>query len=152
MPGSRTGSTTLEGSKFGFCKKRVFFPVRRDVARQIILEKRINTFLMSFPSFLFSSFWAVFCSFLLLTKVHPSSRERRIQRAHDPPGENAPESANNSQLPSELPGLNESWLADSMECHTYLRNVQDLLSDGKTPYERRFGQSFKGPIIPWFIG
>ena len=35
-----------------------------------------------------------------------------------------------------------------MECHTYLRNVTDLLSDGKTPYERRFGQPFKGPIIP----
>ena len=37
-------------------------------------------------------------------------------------------------------GLNESWWADSMECYTYLRNVTDLLSDGKTPYERRFGQ------------
>ena len=37
-------------------------------------------------------------------------------------------------------GLNESWWADSMECFTYLRNVIDLLSDGKTPYERRFGQ------------
>ena len=34
-------------------------------------------------------------------------------------------------------GLNESWWADSMECYTYLRNVTDLLSDGKTPYERR---------------
>ena len=45
-------------------------------------------------------------------------------------------------------GLNESWWADSMECYTYLRNVTDLLSDGKTPYERRFGQSFKGPIMP----
>ena len=44
-------------------------------------------------------------------------------------------------------GLNESWLADSMECHCYLRNIQDLLSDGKTPYERRFGQPLKGPII-----
>ena len=47
------------------------------------------------------------------------------------------------------PGLNESWWADSMECYTYLRNIQDLLSDGKTPYERRFGQPFKGPIIPF---
>ena len=28
-----------------------------------------------------------------------------------------------------------------------LRNVQDLLRDGKTPYERRFGESFKGPVI-----
>ena len=46
-------------------------------------------------------------------------------------------------------GLNESWWADSMECYTYLRNVTDLLSDGKTPYERRFGQPFEGPIIPY---
>ena len=45
--------------------------------------------------------------------------------------------------------LNESWWADSMECYTFLRNVTDLLSDGKTPYERRFGQPFKGPIIPF---
>ena len=36
-----------------------------------------------------------------------------------------------------------------MECYTYLRNVTDLLSDGKTPYERRFGQPFKGRIIPF---
>ena len=46
-------------------------------------------------------------------------------------------------------GLNESWWADSMECNTYLRNVTDLLSDGKTSYESRFGQPFKGPIIPF---
>ena len=36
-----------------------------------------------------------------------------------------------------------------MECYTYLRHIQDLLSDGKTPYERRFGKPFKGPIIPF---
>ena len=30
-------------------------------------------------------------------------------------------------------GLNENGWADSMECYTYLRNVTDLLSDGKTP-------------------
>ena len=30
---------------------------------------------------------------------------------------------------------------------TYLRNIQDILSDGKTPYERRFGQPFKRPIF-----
>ena len=46
-------------------------------------------------------------------------------------------------------GLDENWWADSMECHTYLRNMQDLLSDGKTPYERRFGKPLKGPIIPF---
>ena len=29
-------------------------------------------------------------------------------------------------------GLDEKWWADSMECYCYLRNIQDLLSDGKT--------------------
>ena len=46
-------------------------------------------------------------------------------------------------------GLNENWQADSLECYTSLRNIQALLSDGKSPYERRFGQPFKGPIIPF---
>ena len=36
-----------------------------------------------------------------------------------------------------------------MACNTYLRNFQDLLSDGKTLNERRFGKPFKGPIIPF---
>ena len=36
-----------------------------------------------------------------------------------------------------------------MKCHTFLRNIRDLLSDGKTPNERRFGQPFKGPMIPF---
>ena len=35
-------------------------------------------------------------------------------------------------------GLDENWWADSMEYYTDLRNIQDLLSDGKTSYERRF--------------
>ena len=46
-------------------------------------------------------------------------------------------------------GLDEKWWADSRECYTYLRNVTDLLSDGKTPYERRLGEPLKGPIIPF---
>ena len=46
-------------------------------------------------------------------------------------------------------GLNESWWADSMTCYTYLRNVTDLLSDGKTPYEKRFGQLYNRRIIPF---
>ena len=46
-------------------------------------------------------------------------------------------------------GLDENWWADSKECFTYLRNVTDLLSDGKTPYERRFGKPYKGLIIPF---
>ena len=45
-------------------------------------------------------------------------------------------------------GLDEKWWADSMECYCYLRNIQDLLSDGKTPCERRFGIPFNGPVIP----
>ena len=36
-----------------------------------------------------------------------------------------------------------------MECYCYLRNIQDLLFDGKTPYERRFGVPFNGPMIPF---
>ena len=47
------------------------------------------------------------------------------------------------------PCLNENWWAVSMECYTYLRNVTDLLSDGKTPCERRFGQPIIGPLIPF---
>ena len=43
---------------------------------------------------------------------------------------------------------NERW-ADSMQCYCYLRNIQDKLSDGKTPYERWFGMPFNGPVIPF---
>ena len=39
-------------------------------------------------------------------------------------------------------GLDEKWWADSMECYCNLRNIQDLRTDGKTPYERRFGMPF----------
>ena len=46
-------------------------------------------------------------------------------------------------------GLGENWWADSVECYTNLRNIQHLLSVGKTPYERRFGKPFKGLIIPF---
>ena len=45
--------------------------------------------------------------------------------------------------------LNESCWSDSQEFYTYLRNVTDLLSDWKTPYEGRFGQPFQGLIIPF---
>ena len=43
----------------------------------------------------------------------------------------------------------EKWWADSMECYCYLRNIQDLLSDGKTLYERRFGVPFYGSGVPF---
>ena len=44
-------------------------------------------------------------------------------------------------------GLGNEWWAHSMECYCYLRNIQDILSDGKTPYERRFGMPFNRPVI-----
>ena len=47
-------------------------------------------------------------------------------------------------------GLDGKWWAESMECFSYLRNVQDLLSDGKTPHQRRFGEPFIGPVVPFF--
>ena len=46
-------------------------------------------------------------------------------------------------------GLDKEWWADSMERCCYLRNVQDLLSDGKTPYEKQFGMPFNGPVTPF---
>ena len=44
-------------------------------------------------------------------------------------------------------GLDENCWAESMECYCYLRKIQDRLSDRKTPYERRFGEPFNGPVI-----
>ena len=46
-------------------------------------------------------------------------------------------------------GLNENSWTDSTESCTYPRNIQDLLFDGKTQYERRFGEPLRGPIIPF---
>ena len=45
--------------------------------------------------------------------------------------------------------LDNEWFTDSMDCYCYLRNIQDLLSDGKTPYERLFGMPFKRSVIPF---
>ena len=44
----------------------------------------------------------------------------------------------------------KKWWVNSMECYCYLRHVQDLLADGKIPYEKRFGEPFKGPVVPIF--
>ena len=46
-------------------------------------------------------------------------------------------------------GLTEEWWADSVECLCYLRNIQDKLSDRKTPCERRSRMPFNGPLIPF---
>ena len=45
--------------------------------------------------------------------------------------------------------LDEKWWADSMECNCNQRNIEDLLSDGKSPYERRLDIPFNGPVIPF---
>ena len=50
-------------------------------------------------------------------------------------------------------GLDEKWWADSVECSCCLRNVQDLLADGKTPHDSQFGEPFKGTSfrsVQWF--
>ena len=46
-------------------------------------------------------------------------------------------------------GLYENCWADSIECYCYLRNIQDHLSDGKTPCEWRFGIPLNGPVLPF---
>ena len=43
-------------------------------------------------------------------------------------------------------GLDEKWWA---ECNSCMRNVQDLLADGKTLCERRHGEPFKGRVVPF---
>ena len=45
--------------------------------------------------------------------------------------------------------LDEKWWPGSVECYFHLRKFQDLLSDEKTPYERRFGVPFNGQVIPF---
>ena len=45
--------------------------------------------------------------------------------------------------------LDENWWADSMECHCYLRDVLEFLADERTTFELRFGEPFKGPVIPF---
>ena len=45
-------------------------------------------------------------------------------------------------------GLDEKWWADYMGCYCCLRNVQDFFWNGKTPFERRCGEPFRGTVIP----
>ena len=53
-------------------------------------------------------------------------------------------------------GLGNEWWADSMECFSYLRNIQDLLSDGKTlskeGSECPFTDQCNGRMSPCFCG
>ena len=45
-------------------------------------------------------------------------------------------------------GLDEKWWSDSVECCCYLRNVQNLLAFGKTPYVRSYSTWCTGGISP----
>ena len=36
-----------------------------------------------------------------------------------------------------------------LECYCYLGTIQDQVSDGKTPSERRFGVPKYGPVVPF---
>ena len=49
-------------------------------------------------------------------------------------------------------GLDEKWWADSMQGFTYLRNIQYLLSDGKTHTKGVLGNHARTNHSVWFIG
>ena len=44
-------------------------------------------------------------------------------------------------------GFIEDWWSEAMECYCFLRNVVDILKDGKTAFEKRFGQSWYGTYL-----
>ena len=46
-------------------------------------------------------------------------------------------------------GLNEAWWSSAMMCYCMHRDAVDIVSEGKTPYELRFGIKFGGPLIPF---
>ena len=46
-------------------------------------------------------------------------------------------------------GFLDVWWAEAMACYCFLRNVVDVLACGRTPWHKRFGRPFKGPIIPF---
>ena len=48
-------------------------------------------------------------------------------------------------------GLDKELWSDSMKCYCFLRKIQDLMSDGKTPYERWFSLLFYGRVIPFVV-
>lgn len=44
-------------------------------------------------------------------------------------------------------GFIEDWWSEAMECYSFLRNIVDILKDGKTAFEKRFGESWYGPCL-----
>jgi hypothetical protein len=45
-------------------------------------------------------------------------------------------------------GFVYAWWNQAMDYYCFVRNIVDILGDGKTSYERRFGKPFQGPFIP----
>jgi len=46
-------------------------------------------------------------------------------------------------------GLDDAWWPQAMACYCFLKAVVDILDDDKTAFERRYGSSFAGPLIPF---
>ena len=44
-------------------------------------------------------------------------------------------------------GLSPEWWADAMRYFCFQHNIEDKLADGLTPYEKRFNESYNGPIF-----
>ena len=86
---------------------------------------------------------------IYLSWNHRTSTLRQFGQLGLPKGAARTTTEGTSAAPLQL-GLDEKWWDDFVEC--FLRNVQDLLEDGKTPYERRFGEPFKGPNSFWSNG
>jgi hypothetical protein len=45
-------------------------------------------------------------------------------------------------------GYDNEWWPDVMDCYCFLRNTVDILANDSTAYKARFGEDFRGPIIP----
>ena len=45
-------------------------------------------------------------------------------------------------------GWHTEWWPEAMMCYCFLRNVQDILTDGKTAYRKRFDTDYKAPKYP----
>ena len=63
--------------------------------------------------------------------------------------EKSPPSPPQDSFPDAGEAINDFWSMSETSCYCCLRNIQDLLADGETPYARRLGEPFKGPIIPF---
>ena len=72
-----------------------------------------------------------------------------LSRRNTSHGSAESENTNKNEDDEELRSDLNEWWADSMESYCFLRKIQDLLSDGKSPHERRFGMPLNGPVIPF---